>query len=168
MENFINNTLQFNFDSVLTMADEGMVKMFQTLEESGLRGFLGVSGSVYEHDLTQFYEKWMFVNGEIVSTVSEFSKTGAPFQTSSNKKDMKVEYRLLNDIVAKSLTAMAGSFDAMTIERFDIMAEISAIIETKVSDEMSTLSCQTAEVVNFLKELGAAKKGESSKKRRLI
>ncbi|KZV31421.1 hypothetical protein F511_07986 [Dorcoceras hygrometricum] len=161
MATFVNNALQVNFDSVLSMTDKGMVNMFRTLEESRLIGFLGVSGLVYEHTLTLFFENGMFVNGEIVSIVSgakvviskerfenffklpsegilgfsnlptktvvdeqDVSMTCAPFRSSSMKKYMKLEYRLLNDIMAESLTAKVGSFDADTVERFDIMVEI--------------------------------------------
>ncbi|KZV32002.1 hypothetical protein F511_34558 [Dorcoceras hygrometricum] len=54
-----------------------------------------------------------------------FSLSGIPFMLSRKKKDMKVEYRLLNDIVTKSLTAKVGSFDAITLEQFEMMVAIS-------------------------------------------
>ena len=41
------------------------------------------------------------------------------------KKHLKIEYRLLNDIVAKSITTKAYSFDSYTADRFEIMAAIS-------------------------------------------
>ncbi|KZV17574.1 hypothetical protein F511_19875 [Dorcoceras hygrometricum] len=37
---------------------------------------------------------------------------------------MKIEFRLLNDILAKSVTVKAGSFDAVTHERFLLMTAI--------------------------------------------
>ncbi|KZV22994.1 hypothetical protein F511_20395 [Dorcoceras hygrometricum] len=46
--------------------------------------------------------------------------------TSSKKKEMKIEYHLLHDIVAKALCAKAGSFDVVTNEKFDLMVEITA------------------------------------------
>ncbi|KZV29937.1 hypothetical protein F511_22828 [Dorcoceras hygrometricum] len=39
---------------------------------------------------------------------------------------MKFEYRLLHDIVAKTLCAKAGSFDTITCENFEFMVAISA------------------------------------------
>ncbi|KZV57387.1 hypothetical protein F511_32356 [Dorcoceras hygrometricum] len=54
-----------------------------------------------------------------------FSATDIPFKPSSKKKDMKADYRLLHDIVAKSLSAKVGSFDVTTTERFDMMVTIS-------------------------------------------
>ncbi|KZV31225.1 hypothetical protein F511_09419 [Dorcoceras hygrometricum] len=55
MASLTSNALHINFDFVLTLYDEGMVRMFCTLESSGLRCFLGVLGSVYEEALTQFF-----------------------------------------------------------------------------------------------------------------
>ncbi|KZV48619.1 hypothetical protein F511_26973 [Dorcoceras hygrometricum] len=54
-----------------------------------------------------------------------FSSTNVHFKPSSKKKDMKVGYILLNDIVTNSLTAKAGSFDVVTTERFDMMVAIN-------------------------------------------
>ncbi|KZV30625.1 hypothetical protein F511_11142 [Dorcoceras hygrometricum] len=44
---------------------------------------------------------------------------------------MKVEYRLLHDIVEKSLSAKAGSFDVVTMEKFEIMVAISVGIKLR-------------------------------------
>ncbi|KZV41247.1 hypothetical protein F511_28662 [Dorcoceras hygrometricum] len=52
---------------------------------------------------------------------SIFSKSGEPVQTSCKKRKMKHEFHLLNDILAKSVTVKAGSFDAVTHERFLLM-----------------------------------------------
>ncbi|KZV47003.1 hypothetical protein F511_34016 [Dorcoceras hygrometricum] len=55
---------------------------------------------------------------------TEFSLTGEQLTTSCKKRELKIEYRLLNDIVAKSITVKAGSFDAVTHERFLLMTAI--------------------------------------------
>ncbi|KZV14370.1 hypothetical protein F511_43515 [Dorcoceras hygrometricum] len=55
-----------------------------------------------------------------------FSLSGVPFKPSNKKKEMKVEYCLINDIVAKSLTTKAVSFDVVTSERFEMMVAIIA------------------------------------------
>ncbi|KZV53615.1 hypothetical protein F511_40040 [Dorcoceras hygrometricum] len=55
-----------------------------------------------------------------------FSGTNVVFRPPNKKKEMKVEYRLLHDIVAKALYAKADSFDVVTSERFDLMMSISA------------------------------------------
>ncbi|KZV14431.1 hypothetical protein F511_43145 [Dorcoceras hygrometricum] len=55
---------------------------------------------------------------------SVFSKSGEPVQFSCKKRLMKYQFRLLNDILAKSVTVKAGSFDVVTQERFLMMTAI--------------------------------------------
>ncbi|KZV20679.1 hypothetical protein F511_30028, partial [Dorcoceras hygrometricum] len=52
------------------------------------------------------------------------SKSGVPVVPHGKNKLLKYEYRLLNDILAKSITMKAGSFDAVTTERFQMMTAI--------------------------------------------
>ena len=47
---------------------------------------------------------------------------------------MKFEYRLLNDIMAKPLTAKARPFDAFTTDRLEIMVAISKGMSINWSD----------------------------------
>ncbi|KZV52508.1 dystroglycan-like [Dorcoceras hygrometricum] len=53
-----------------------------------------------------------------------FSKKGEQVEIHGKKKPMKYEFRLLNDILAKAVTVKAGSFDAVTVERFQMMTSI--------------------------------------------
>ncbi|KZV22080.1 hypothetical protein F511_28321 [Dorcoceras hygrometricum] len=53
-----------------------------------------------------------------------FSASGEPVKTFCKKREMKFEFRLLNYILAKSVTVKAGSFDAVTHERFLLMTAI--------------------------------------------
>ncbi|KZV40803.1 hypothetical protein F511_16535 [Dorcoceras hygrometricum] len=53
-----------------------------------------------------------------------FAKFGKPVLYSCKKRLLKYEFRLLNDILAKSITVKAGSFDAVTHERFFMMTAI--------------------------------------------
>ncbi|KZV30933.1 hypothetical protein F511_24613, partial [Dorcoceras hygrometricum] len=146
-----------------------VVKMFKSMEESGFRGFLGVSGSVFVGALTEFFANTAVIGGTIVSTVANrkmvitkdvfeemfplptdglvsftdlpakavaemkmfLSATGVSFRPPNKKKDMKVECRLLHDIVAKSLSAKAGSFYVVMTKKFEMMVAISA--ELKVN-----------------------------------
>ncbi|KZV32751.1 hypothetical protein F511_31899 [Dorcoceras hygrometricum] len=52
---------------------------------------------------------------------SIFSKSGEPIPTYGKKRLMKYEFRLLNDLLAKSITVKAGSFNAVTHEIFLMM-----------------------------------------------
>ncbi|KZV35279.1 hypothetical protein F511_21295 [Dorcoceras hygrometricum] len=58
-------------------------------------------------------------------TSSPCSARSMPARPPNKKKDMKVEYRLLHDIVAKSLCAKSRSFDVVTSDKFDMMMAIS-------------------------------------------
>ncbi|KZV56659.1 hypothetical protein F511_42078 [Dorcoceras hygrometricum] len=53
-----------------------------------------------------------------------FSNSGTPVQFSCKKRLLKYEFRLLNDILAKSISVKAGSFYAVTHERFLMMTAI--------------------------------------------
>ncbi|KZV45415.1 hypothetical protein F511_42323 [Dorcoceras hygrometricum] len=55
---------------------------------------------------------------------SFFSKEGVQIDVHGKKKYMKHEFRLLNDILAKAITVKAGSFDSVTVERFQMMTAI--------------------------------------------
>ncbi|KZV53945.1 hypothetical protein F511_43358, partial [Dorcoceras hygrometricum] len=55
---------------------------------------------------------------------SLFSKEGVQIDVHGKKKYMKHEFRLLNDILAKALNVKAGSFDSVTVERFQMMTAI--------------------------------------------
>ncbi|KZV37750.1 Transcripteion factor [Dorcoceras hygrometricum] len=52
---FSVNTLQVDFESVLAMEHSGMVDMFKALENTGLKGFLNATGSVYEAAVVVFF-----------------------------------------------------------------------------------------------------------------
>ncbi|KZV49511.1 hypothetical protein F511_36223 [Dorcoceras hygrometricum] len=53
------------------------------------------------------------------------SLSGEPVSTSGKKREMKIEFRLLCDILAKTISVKAGSFGAITQEKFLMMAAIT-------------------------------------------
>ncbi|KZV17417.1 splicing factor 3B subunit 1-like [Dorcoceras hygrometricum] len=53
-----------------------------------------------------------------------FSYDGEQLNTSCKKREMKFEFHLLNDILAKTVTVKVGSFDVVTHERFLMMSAI--------------------------------------------
>ncbi|KZV15561.1 hypothetical protein F511_16631 [Dorcoceras hygrometricum] len=59
------------------------------------------------------------------------SLSGEPVSMSGKKKEMKFEYRLLCDILAKTISVKAGSFDALTMENFLMLTAI--ICEVKIN-----------------------------------
>ncbi|KZV53948.1 hypothetical protein F511_43634 [Dorcoceras hygrometricum] len=62
---------------------------------------------------------------------SIFSLSGEQVSTSGKKREMKFEFRLLSDILAKTISVKAGSFDAVTHERFLMMAAITCGVAIK-------------------------------------
>ncbi|KZV58042.1 dystroglycan-like [Dorcoceras hygrometricum] len=161
---FFVNAMQVDFASVLAMEHTGMDRMFKTLEETGLKGFLTASGSVYESAVVDFFANATVIVGTIVSFIANrklalpkevfsetfglptkgmesfldisnqtmvemrgrFSGSDVPSRAPSKKKEMKIEYRLMHDIVAKALCAKAGSFVMVTSEKSDLMVAITA------------------------------------------
>ncbi|KZV33587.1 hypothetical protein F511_33846 [Dorcoceras hygrometricum] len=146
------NTLQVDFTSVLTMEHAGMVRMFKTLEDTGLRGFLEGTTPIFESAVVEFFLNARVIAGTIVSTVfgqklvvteEIFSETfklptegmqnfsGIPNETIAEMRtkfsDSTVPFQSSwHDILAKSLCAKAGSFDKVTCEKFEVMVAISA------------------------------------------
>ncbi|KZV34632.1 hypothetical protein F511_20742 [Dorcoceras hygrometricum] len=61
---------------------------------------------------------------KVYDAQSLFSQKGVQIDVHGKKKYMKHEFRLLNDILAKAITVKAGSFDSVTVERFQMMTAI--------------------------------------------
>ncbi|KZV29185.1 hypothetical protein F511_36485 [Dorcoceras hygrometricum] len=136
------------------MENSEMVAMFEALVASGLNGFLGCMSHIYETSLINIYQNASVREDKVVSTVqgklveiseevfartfqlrveglidinearTEFSFTGEKLSTSCKKRELKIEYRLLSDIVAKSITVKTVPFNAVTHERFLLMTAI--------------------------------------------
>ncbi|KZV32086.1 hypothetical protein F511_32978 [Dorcoceras hygrometricum] len=132
---FIANTHQVKFESVLVIPDnEGMLNMFRAVEVSGLRGFLGCQSVLYEQELEQFFDTALVQNGDITGAVSGkfFSISQSRFaEVFELPKEGLVDFsevpkNLVYDsrrIFSKSGDP-AGSFDAVTNERFLMMTAI--------------------------------------------
>ncbi|KZV54090.1 patatin-like protein 2 [Dorcoceras hygrometricum] len=123
------NTLHVCFDSVLSMDNPGMVSTFEALMASGLSGFLGCPAVLYEDALIEFFLNGSVRDGKVVSTIRgkqvEISEELFAISTSDKKREMKFEFCLLSDILAKTISVKAGSFDAVTQERFLMMEAIT-------------------------------------------
>ncbi|KZV48414.1 hypothetical protein F511_17123 [Dorcoceras hygrometricum] len=63
-------------------------------------------------------------NHLVLQARTMFSKYEKPVMYSCKKRLLTFEFRLLNDILAKSITVKAGSFDSVTHERFLMMTAI--------------------------------------------
>ncbi|KZV37098.1 hypothetical protein F511_24661 [Dorcoceras hygrometricum] len=69
------------------------------------------------------------LNHLVLQEMTVFSKSEKPVQYSCKKRLLKYEFRFLNDILAKSITVKAGSFDAVTHERFLMMTAIHFVVK---------------------------------------
>ncbi|KZV26516.1 hypothetical protein F511_34978 [Dorcoceras hygrometricum] len=63
-------------------------------------------------------------NHLVMQARTVFARLDTPVPYSCKKRLLKYEFRLLNDFLAKSITVKAGSFDAVTHERFLMMTAI--------------------------------------------
>ncbi|KZV36958.1 dystroglycan-like [Dorcoceras hygrometricum] len=61
---------------------------------------------------------------KIYDARSIVSLSGEPVNLSGRKGKMKIEYRLLCDIMAKSISVKAGSFNALTVEKFALLTAV--------------------------------------------
>ncbi|KZV15529.1 hypothetical protein F511_02690 [Dorcoceras hygrometricum] len=104
---------------------------------------------------------------------SLFSISEQEVSTSCLKKEIKMQYRLLSDILAKSLFVKAGSFDAVTQDRFLLMTAITFDVKVNwgnllfgVLKEMVTPDSRQAkgyaiQICVFLKNIPGLELGES-------
>ncbi|KZV41409.1 hypothetical protein F511_12137 [Dorcoceras hygrometricum] len=70
-------------------------------------------------DLSEIPKDLVFDSRSIVSL------SGEPVSISGKNKEMTIEFRLLCDILAKTISVKTGSFDAITQEKFMMMAAIT-------------------------------------------
>ncbi|KZV40258.1 hypothetical protein F511_37931 [Dorcoceras hygrometricum] len=63
------NTLQVDFASSFAMEHIGMIRMFKSLEDTGLRGFLEGTTSIFENVVTELFVNAKVIAGTFLSTV---------------------------------------------------------------------------------------------------
>ncbi|KZV26621.1 dystroglycan-like [Dorcoceras hygrometricum] len=61
---------------------------------------------------------------KIFDARSIVSLSGEPVSLSGRKGQMKIEYRLLYDIMEKAISVKAGSFNALTVEKFSLLTAL--------------------------------------------
>ncbi|KZV57253.1 SET domain protein 2 isoform 1 [Dorcoceras hygrometricum] len=100
----------------------------------------GVIISTVAGQLVEISEEWFAESFDLpvdgLSELSEIPKdvvfyarsivsmSGEPVSLSGKKSHMKIEYRLLCDIMAKSISVKAGSFNAITVEKFSMLTAV--------------------------------------------
>ncbi|KZV30486.1 splicing factor 3B subunit 1-like [Dorcoceras hygrometricum] len=117
------------------MENEGMVNMFKALESSRLRGLLGCSSVIYEAALVEFFQNASVRDDKVFSTVQgksvEFTEEvfagmfELPMEGLTNMSDVTKDLVFdARTAFSYSVTVKAGSFDAVTHERFLMMSAI--------------------------------------------
>ncbi|KZV57744.1 hypothetical protein F511_31654 [Dorcoceras hygrometricum] len=126
-------------------------------------------------DLSEIPKDLVFDARSIVRPLltSIFSDSGKQVSTSCKKREIKIEFRLLSDILAKSIFMKAGSFDAVTHERFLLMAAITGGVQINwgrllfnIFKEMVTAGSRQAkgyaiQICVLLKDVPALELGDS-------
>ncbi|KZV25184.1 hypothetical protein F511_30619 [Dorcoceras hygrometricum] len=113
-----SNAQHVDFDSVLAMDDPGMVSMFEALISEK------IFSESFELPVEGLEELSEMPKDAIFDARSIVSMTGEQINLSGKKNQMKMPYRLLCDIVAKAISVKAGSFNAITVEKFSLMTAV--------------------------------------------
>ncbi|KZV29431.1 hypothetical protein F511_15876 [Dorcoceras hygrometricum] len=133
----ISSSLHIAFDSVFDMDDAGLVQMFESFIATGLKEFLGCPAVIYEAALAEFLENGSVRDGMVVGTIrgttveifEEIFAVAFVLPTEGLMDLSEVPKYLVFD--ARSLFSesreqvKAGSFDAVTRERFLLMTAIT-------------------------------------------
>ncbi|KZV29782.1 hypothetical protein F511_33524 [Dorcoceras hygrometricum] len=112
----INNAIQVYFDSVFSMAYEGMVQMFKALESSGLRWFLGCSSSIYETALVDLFHNEVIgaIQGKSVEISEDHSSSSQNENLNSSSSSSSSNSRML--FTADDLHEISPTYDVFPDE----------------------------------------------------
>ncbi|KZV57768.1 hypothetical protein F511_13313 [Dorcoceras hygrometricum] len=104
---FYSNSVHVDFESALAIGEpEISEKLFVETFDLPVDGLANISEMPKD---------------KIFDARSIVSLTGDPVTLSGLKIQMKMHYRLLCDIMAKSISVKAGSFNAITVEKFSLL-----------------------------------------------
>ncbi|KZV42900.1 hypothetical protein F511_14808 [Dorcoceras hygrometricum] len=135
------------FQALMASGLEGFLGCPAVIYEAALVDFFenalvrdGVIISTVAGQLVEISEEWFAESFDLpvdgLSDLSEIPKDvvfdarsivsmlGEPVSLSGKKSQMKIEYRLLCDIMAKSISVKAGSFNAITVEKFSMLTAV--------------------------------------------
>ncbi|KZV42606.1 hypothetical protein F511_19866 [Dorcoceras hygrometricum] len=136
----LSRSHHIDFDSVFCIDDAGIVQMFESLVSTGLMEFLGCPAIFYEQALIEFFENGSVRDGMVVSTINgtaiEISESvfaaafGLPTEGLTDLSEVPRDHlsnaqKLFSASEKESLFVKAGSFDAVTRDRFLLMTAIT-------------------------------------------
>ncbi|KZV58341.1 hypothetical protein F511_22070 [Dorcoceras hygrometricum] len=135
------------FQAIMASGLEGFLGCPAVIYEAALVDFFenasvqdGVIISTVAGQLVEISEEWFAESFDLpvdgLADLSEIPKdvifdarsivsmSGEPMSLSGKKSQLKIEYRLLCDIMAKSISVKAGSFNAITVEKFSMLTAV--------------------------------------------
>ncbi|KZV19098.1 dystroglycan-like [Dorcoceras hygrometricum] len=135
------------FQALMASGLEGFLGCPTVIYEAALVDFFentsvqdGVIISTVVGQLVEISVEWFAESFDLpVDGLSEFSEIpkdvvfdarsivsmlGEPVSLSGKKSQMKIEYLILCDIMAKSISVKAGSFNAITVEKFSMLTAV--------------------------------------------
>ncbi|KZV32553.1 hypothetical protein F511_21902 [Dorcoceras hygrometricum] len=135
------------FQALMASVLEGFLGCPAVIYEAALVDFFenasvryGVVISTVAGQLVEISEEWFVETFELpavgLADLSEIPKdvifdaksivslSGEPVSTSGKKKEMKIQFRLLCDIMAKTISVKVGSSNAITVEKFLMLTAI--------------------------------------------
>ncbi|KZV58525.1 dystroglycan-like [Dorcoceras hygrometricum] len=127
---FYSNSQHVDFESVLSMDDQGMVSMFKDLMASGLAGFLGCPDVIYEDALVDFFENASVRDGVIFSIVAgqlvEISEEWFVESFELPVDGLGDLSEIPKDAIfyARSIVSLSASFNAITVEKFSLITTV--------------------------------------------
>ncbi|KZV38651.1 dirigent protein 21-like [Dorcoceras hygrometricum] len=125
---YITNALQIDLDSVLGIQDNDAMVQDGDVTCAVSGKYVAISedrfACVFNLPTDGLADLSEVRNHLVLQERSVFSKSEKPVQYSCKKRLLKYEFRLLNEILAKSITVKARSFDAVTHERFFMITAI--------------------------------------------
>ncbi|KZV50144.1 hypothetical protein F511_26460 [Dorcoceras hygrometricum] len=120
----ISNSHHIDFDSIFDMDDAGLAQVFETLIATGLRNFLGCPAVFYEAAVTEFFTNGSVrEDGMVVRTIR-----GTTVEISESF------FATAFDLPTETLFVKAGSFDAVTRDRFLLMTAITFDVKVNWSN----------------------------------
>ncbi|KZV39299.1 hypothetical protein F511_18357 [Dorcoceras hygrometricum] len=136
----ISNSLHISFNSVLDALTEflenGLVRdgmIVSTIQGISVEISEEVFAAAFELPMEGLTDLSEVLKDLVFDARSIFSDSKDQVSTSCKKKEMKIEFRLLGDILAKTIYVKAGSFDAVTHERFLLMTAITCGVKVNWS-----------------------------------
>ncbi|KZV46266.1 hypothetical protein F511_14098 [Dorcoceras hygrometricum] len=125
----ISSSHHIDFDSVFSMEDASLAPVFEYLIITGDGVVVSTIGGTAVEISESVFAATFELPSDGLTDLSDVPKNivfdARSLFSDSKEQELKIEYRLLHDILAKTIYVKAGSFDAVTCDRFMLMTAIT-------------------------------------------